>query len=52
MILSSTESPDIDSASELFDLGIPGVDESDFDLRIVAIFILSVFILREAARKD
>ncbi len=52
VILSSAESPGIDSAAELFDSDQPKDDESDFDLRIVAILLLSVFILREAARKD
>ena len=52
MILSSSESPEIDSAMELFDSQKPQEEESEFDLRIVAIFVLSVFIVREVLRKD
>ena len=52
VILSSSESPEIDSAMELFDSQKPQEEESEFDLRIVAIFVLSVFIVREVLRKD
>ena len=52
VILSSSESPEIDSAMELFDSQKPQEEESEFDLRIVAIFVLSVFIVREVLIKD
>jgi hypothetical protein len=52
VILSSSESPEIDSAAELFDSQQLQEEESEFDLRIFAIFILSLFIVREVLRKD
>jgi hypothetical protein len=52
VIVSSSESPEISNVANLFSPHGPQDAESNFDLRIIAIFILLIFIVNEAARKD
>ena len=52
VIVSSSESPEISNVADLFGPRDSQVGESNFDLRIIAIFILAIFIVREAVRKD
>jgi len=52
VLLSSSESPEISDVADLFSPHSPQGEGSNFDLRIIAIFLLTVFIVREAVRKD
>ena len=52
VIGSSSESPEISNVADLFNLHDPQDDESNFDFRIIVIFILAIFVVREAVRKD